>query len=224
MKKNCALLSSIGQKLLIATSGLVMFILFLIPHMGGNILFLFGPDIFNSYAMHLHQMMPVVIGLRVLMLASITIHMAMTIKMSISNVQARGTRLSQKPSKERSLAARLMPLSGGMIFLFIVKHLLDFTISPPAVQMIEIDGYMAKDVYGMVYTQFQDPVQVIIYLLFMVAVGFHLSHALQSAVQTFGWYVPRKHSKIKLISMWVAIGMASTFAIIPVSALIYFHY
>ena len=36
------LLSSIGQKLLLATSGLTMFLLFLVPHMGGNVLFLFG--------------------------------------------------------------------------------------------------------------------------------------------------------------------------------------
>ena len=74
------LLSSIGQKLLLATSGLVMFLLFLIPHMGGNILFLFGPDLFNSYAAHLHQLVPIVIGIEVLMLISITGHMIMAFR------------------------------------------------------------------------------------------------------------------------------------------------
>ena len=54
-----------------------MFLLFLIPHMGGNVLFLFGPDLFNSYAHHLHKLIPIVIGIEVLMLVSISVHMIM---------------------------------------------------------------------------------------------------------------------------------------------------
>ncbi len=219
MKKNCALLSSIGQKLLLATSGLIMFLLFLIPHMGGNILFLFGSETFNSYAMHLHQLVPIVIGIEVLMLLSITIHMAMAFRVVLANRKAADKRHSQTSSKERSLAAKLMPLSGIMIFIFIIKHLLDFTIGAPKEQ-IELHGHMANDVYGMVITRFQDPVHVIFYVLFMVAVGLHLSHALQSSLQTYGLYVPREGSKIKLVSMLIAIGMAGTFAIIPIVAFI----
>ena len=67
------LLSSIGQKLLLATSGLTMFLLFLVPHMGGNVLFLFGQDIFNSYAYHLHELIPIVIAVEIIMLISISI-------------------------------------------------------------------------------------------------------------------------------------------------------
>ena len=75
------------------------------------------------------------------------------------------------------------------------------------------------DVYGMVLSRFQgDRWYVGIYIFVMVAVGLHLSHALQSALQTYGVYVPRSGSKIKAASMWIAIGMASTFAIIPIIA------
>ena len=215
--------SSIGQKVVLATSGLIMFFLFLIPHMGGNILFLFGPDLFNSYAAHLHQLVPIVIGIEALMLVSIIVHMEAAIRVTLANWRARDKRHSLKSSPERSLAARLMPYSGAMIFLFIVKHLLDFTIAAPKEQ-IYLHGHLVNDVYGMVYAQFQSPGEVVFYLLFMVAVGFHLSHALQSTLQTYGLYIPRKGSKIKLISTLVAIGMAGTFAIIPISALVYFHY
>ena len=218
MKKNNALLSSIGQKLLLATSGLVMFLLFLIPHMGGNVLFLFGPEMFNSYAMHLHQLVPVVIGIEVLMIISISIHMIMAFKVVLSNRKASDKRHSQKSSKERSIAAKLMPFSGGMIFIFIIKHLLDFTFK--AKDQVDLHGHMANDVYGMVLARFQDPGHVIFYVLFMVAVGLHLSHALQSSLQTYGLYVPREGSKIKLVSTFVATAMASTFAIIPIVAFI----
>ena len=213
--------SSIGQKVVLATSGLIMFLLFLIPHMGGNILFLFGPDLFNSYAAHLHQLVPIVIGIEVLMLVSIIVHMEAAIRVTLANWRARDKRHSLKSTPERSLAARLMPYSGGMIFLFIVKHLLDFTIAAPKEQ-IYLHGHVVNDVYGMVYAQFQNTGEVLFYLLFMVAVGFHLSHALQSTLQTYGLYIPRKGSKIKLISTLVAIGMAGTFAIIPIRAYLFY--
>jgi len=212
-------LSSIGQKLLLATSGLIMFFLFLIPHMGGNILFLFGPELFNSYAAHLHQLVPIVIGIEVLMLVSITVHMVMAFRVVFANRKAHDKRLSQKSTAERSLAAKLMPVSGGMIFIFIVKHLLDFTLGAAKGQ-VDLNGHMVNDVYGMVFERFQDPIHVVFYVLFMVAVGMHLSHALQSALQTYGLYVPREGSKIKHVSTLVAIAMASTFAIIPIVAFI----
>jgi succinate dehydrogenase / fumarate reductase cytochrome b subunit len=186
--------------------------------MGGNVLFLFGPELFNSYAMHLHQLVPVVIGIEVLMIISITIHMIMAFRVVLTNRQAHDKRISQRSSKERSLAARLMPFSGGMIFIFIIKHLLDFTFK--AKDQIDMHGHMANDVYGMVLARFQDPGHVIFYVLFMVAVGLHLSHALQSSLQTYGLYVPREGSKIKLVSTLIAIGMAGTFAISPIMAFI----
>ncbi|QBG48450.1 succinate dehydrogenase cytochrome b subunit [Verrucomicrobia bacterium S94] len=216
MSIKTSILSSIGQKLLLATSGLIMFLLFLIPHMGGNILFLFGQDIFNSYAHHLHKLVPIVIGIEVLMLVSISVHMIMGIRVVLANKKAASKRVSQKSSKERSWAARLMPVSGGMIFIFIVKHLLDFTFTKKA--EIDMHGQTGYDVYGMVLEKFQHPVHVAFYVLFMIAVGLHLSHALQSALQTYGIYVPREGSKIKKASTVIATLMAATFAIIPIIA------
>lgn len=213
------LFSSIGQKVLLATSGLVMFLLFLVPHMGGNVLFLFGPDMFNSYAHHLHQLVPVVIGIEVLMLAMIAVHMIMAFRVVLANRKASDKRYTQKSTKERSLAAKLMPLSGGMIFIFIVKHLADFKFYEKATTTLH--GVETYDVYRMVLERFQsDPVHVAFYVGFMLAVGLHLSHALQSSLQTYGLHVPREGSRIKLASILVGWGMAATFAIIPVVAFI----
>jgi succinate dehydrogenase / fumarate reductase cytochrome b subunit len=213
------LFSSIGQKLVLATSGLIMFLLFLIPHMGGNVLFLFGPDIFNSYAHHLHQLVPILIGIEVLMLTSISVHMFMGIRVAIENAKAHDHRITQKSSKERSLAARLMPASGGMIFIFIVKHLIDFKFHEKAPTTLH--GVETYDVYRMVLERFQgDPVHLVIYVGFMIAVGLHLSHALQSSMQTYGLFVPREGSKIKRASSIIGWGMAATFAVIPITAFI----
>ena len=196
-----------------------MFLLFLIPHMGGNVLFLFGPDLFNSYAHHLHQLVPIVIGIELVMLISITVHMVMGIRVAIANRKAASKRHSQKSSKERSLAARLMPVSGAMIFIFIVKHLWDFKFYEKA--KTELHGVETYDVYAMVLTRFQDDmVHLAFYVGFMLAVGLHLSHALQSSLQTYGLYVPREGSKLKKASVVIGWGMAATFAVIPIAAFI----
>ncbi len=212
-----AALSSIGQKVVLATSGLAMFLVFLVPHMGGNVLFLFGPDLYNSYAEHLHKLVPLLIAVEILLLGSISIHMAMAYRVVRANRRAHGWRITQRSSRERSLAARLMPLSGIMIFAFVIKHLLDFKFREKA--QTDLHGLLVNDVYGMVLARFQgDLVHTAVYLLFMVAVGLHLSHALQSSLQTYGLFVPREGSRIKLASAVVGWGMAATFAIVPIVA------
>ena len=211
------LLSSIGQKLLLATSGLTMFLLFLVPHMGGNVLFLFGQDIFNSYAYHLHELIPIVIAVEIIMLISISIHMIMAFRTMLANRKAAKKRYSQKASAERSLSAKLMPVSGIMIFIFIIIHLANFKFYEK--EKVMLNDHQVYDVYGMVLGRFQgDLLYVGVYLLFMVAVGMHLSHALQSSLQTYGVHVPRKNSKIKLASKVIAILMALTFSVIPIKA------
>ena len=211
------LLSSIGQKLLLATSGLTMFLLFLVPHMGGNVLFLFGKDIFNSYAYHLHELIPIVIAVEIIMLISISIHMIMAFRTMLANRKAAKKRYSQKASAERSLSAKLMPVSGIMIFIFIIIHLANFKFYEK--EKVMLNDHQVYDVYGMVLGRFQgDLLYVGVYLLVMVAVGMHLSHALQSSLQTYGVHVPRKNSKIKLASKVIAILMALTFSVIPIKA------
>ena len=211
------LLSSIAQKLLLATSGLTMFLLFLVPHMGGNVLFLFGKDIFNSYAYHLHELIPIVIAVEIIMLISISIHMVMAFRTMLANRKAAKKRYSQKASTERSLSARLMPLSGIMIFIFIIIHLANFKFYEK--EKVLLNDHQVYDVYGMVLGRFQgDIFYAGVYLLFMVAVGMHLSHALQSSLQTYGVHVPRKNSKIKLVSKIIAVLMALTFSVIPIKA------
>lgn len=185
-------------------------------------LFLFGPDIFNSYAHHLHELVPIVIGIEVLMLVSISVHMIMGLRLVLANRKAASKRHSQKSSKERSLAAKLMPVSGTMIFIFILKHLWDFKFYEKDKAPLHGDeAHMVYDVYAMVLTRFQDDmIHLAFYVGFMIAVGLHLSHALQSSLQTYGLYVPREGSKLKKASAVIGWGMAATFAVIPIAAFI----
>ena len=88
------LFSSIGQKVLLAVTGLVMFFFFLIPHMAGNVLFLIGPDLYNTYAKHLHELVWLLIQLEIVMLIAVSIHIGMAVRVVHANWRAREKRLT----------------------------------------------------------------------------------------------------------------------------------
>jgi len=82
------------------------------------------------------------------------------------------------------------------------------------------DVYYEPDFYVMVRDLFKNKWIVLLYLFFMVALGFHLAHAFPSAFQTLGL----AHSKytwiIKIIGTGFALIVSVGFAIIPV----YFYF
>ena len=99
------------------------------------------------------------------MLISISIHMIMAAKTSWANRKAAAKRHSQKGSRERSWAARLMPVSGIMIFIFIIIHLANFKFYEKSTTML--DGHEVYDVYGMVLSRFQGDLWYVgVYLFF----------------------------------------------------------
>src|SRR5687767_14089448 len=89
-----SLSSSVGTKLLIGITGLLLF-LYLILHIAGNALVFLGPDIFNEYSHALisNPLVPIIeIGLLVIFL----IHIYKTVRMLVANRQARPVRYTQK--------------------------------------------------------------------------------------------------------------------------------
>jgi succinate dehydrogenase / fumarate reductase cytochrome b subunit len=76
------------------------------------------------------------------------------------------------------------------------------------------------DFYIMVRDLFKNKWVVLMYLLFMVALGFHLMHAFPSAFQTLGMAHSKYTPIIKIVGTLFAIGVSVGFAIIP----IYFYF
>ena len=81
--------SSVGSKILIALTGLGLFV-FLIGHLAGNLLFLVGPDAFNHYS---HSLIsnPLIYLIEAGLMAVFFLHVAKTVAGVLANRAARPT-------------------------------------------------------------------------------------------------------------------------------------
>ena len=75
-----------------------------------------------------------------------------------------------------------MPLTGSIILIYIIFHLLDFTLADK-VGVIEGIDY---GLFGLVVNYLNDPIHSALYIIAMMSVGLHMYHAFQSVFQTLG--------------------------------------
>src|SRR5438270_9176456 len=80
--------SSVGTKIVIGLSGLFL-VLYLLIHVGGNLLVFFGPQVFNTYAYNMEVRNPTLPILEIVILAGFLVHIYKTIAMYLGNAAAR---------------------------------------------------------------------------------------------------------------------------------------
>src|SRR4051812_27809849 len=82
------LASSVGGKYLVAVTGLIM-TGFVITHMAGNLQLFFGQDVINRYAHSLKEMGPLLWLARAVLLITLVVHMAMSLRLNWKAKKAR---------------------------------------------------------------------------------------------------------------------------------------
>ncbi|MBD3333097.1 succinate dehydrogenase, partial [candidate division GN15 bacterium] len=89
-----AVSASIGKKVLMAGSGIVL-ILFVVGHMVGNLQLFMGPEQLNIYAEKLRDLGPLLWVIRGFLLAMLVIHVVVGIQLWLENRRARGQRYAK---------------------------------------------------------------------------------------------------------------------------------
>ena len=212
--------SSVGQKQLMALSGLGWG-LFALVHMLGNLLILCGDEPYNKYSHALVSNPGILLaefGLLVLLLT----HVFYGIKLSLENSNARttGYSVNKSASKEASLVSRTMKYQGIVILCFIVLHLINFKFGTE--YMITYDGVEVRDLFRLVVEKFQSPLYAGIYISSVSLLGFHLSHGLYSSVQSLGFYHDKYMICIQRCSVIYGFIIGLGFSITPLY--IFFFY
>ena len=120
--------SSIGKKLVVAVTGIVL-VLFLAGHLIGNLVVFMGPEPFNAYAYFLHHMLhgAGIWIFRIVMLVMIAAHIIATIQLTMQNKAARKAYECTDHHPGHPKSSRYMILSGLTILAFVIYHLLHFT-------------------------------------------------------------------------------------------------
>jgi succinate dehydrogenase / fumarate reductase cytochrome b subunit len=111
-------------------------------------------------------------------------HISSALSLWVRNRQARGSRYEKRKDLATDYAARTMYWSGPILLLFVVYHLLHFTILPAH----------PGEVYRNVVEGFQNPWIASVYIAGNLALGFHIFHGIFSAFQTLGANHPRYNS------------------------------
>ena len=187
-KAQSFLRSSLGLKIVMALTGLVLFG-FVIGHMIGNLQVYLGPVVFNHYAELLRELghgMALWIA-RAGLLVAVGLHIWSAWRLTLMNNAARPVGYRETERRESTYASRTMRWSGVILLLFIVYHLLHFTIGVHAVHPQFVPG----DAYHNFVTGFQNPLVSGFYILAMLALGLHLYHGAWSFMQTLGLSHPR---------------------------------
>jgi succinate dehydrogenase / fumarate reductase cytochrome b subunit len=202
--------SSVGKKILMAATGILLCV-YLIVHLGGNLL-LFKQDggaAFNTYA----EILPSLLIIRViewLLFAVFAAHIFLGTLLWLKNRRARprGYRINRANANSAPVS-RIMFVSGSIVFFFLVVHLRQFW-APARF------GAEHVSMYTLVRAALTDPAYGTLYLIAMGLLSFHLWHGFQSALQTFGLRNAKYRSLIDLVGalFWLVIPLG--FAAMPV--------
>lgn len=185
--------SSIGKKILVAVTGLVLAI-FVLGHMIGNLLVFVGPDAINEYGHMLHTMGhgALIWVARLGLLAAFAVHIVATIQLTRENREARDTKYGMEATRVATPASRIMIYSGLTVLAFLIYHLLHFTVrvgneyNNPELYTYLLNGEPVHNVYKMVIDGFSWAPASIFYIVAMVLLCNHLSHGVSSLFQTLG--------------------------------------
>lgn len=206
--------SSIGAKWVMAITGL-LFLVWLVLHLGGNLMVFGGQAKFNEYALLLRKEPLLLWGMRIGLIVVVVLHILAGIRLSALNRQARGPQGYQGYRyRKASLFSRTMIYSGLLVLAFIVFHLLHLTfgaILPANFALRDPAGN--HDVFGMLVSGFKNPLVVVIYVVSVILVGSHLAHGIWSSVQTLGLsgtrWTPFALKASKVLAALLALGFIS---------------
>jgi succinate dehydrogenase / fumarate reductase, cytochrome b subunit len=214
--------NSIVQKIILATSGLVL-IAFIIFHLLGNLLILSNTaNVLNIYAGNLDRLGIVRRILEFLLSIAFAVHIFYAITIARNNSQARTEPYYHHPnridnSSQPSIFSRSMVYTGPLLLLFIIIHLktLLFGAGISEGYMVEVDGRSIRDLERLVTETFARSLYVFFYVLMMIPLGFHLRHGMRSAGQSLGLNL-HNDGLFDRVSLIIVIGISIGFAVIPI--------
>jgi succinate dehydrogenase / fumarate reductase cytochrome b subunit len=216
--------SSLGKKYIMAVSGFVLF-LFVIGHMVGNLQFFLGAESINRYGHFLQSNIELLWPARIFLLLMIGLHIWSAIKLSAENKAARPVAYANWNPTVATYASRTMLMSGIIIFVFIIYHLLHYTVQ---VQSINLTGQSfvsfedpqkRHDIFRMMVVGFSNIWVSGFYIIGIGLLCLHLSHGVSAMFQSLGWknkvYGPCLDKAARVIAVLIFIGYVS----IPISVL-----
>jgi len=182
--------SSIGKKILMALTGLVLFG-FVTGHLVGNLQIFQPAQKINAYGHLLESLGAGLWLIRAFLLACLVVHVWIAIQLTLENRAARPQGYGKDFTNRATLASRVMARTGLVVLAFLIYHLMHFTLRVQHPEWGEhtfrlADGTMVRDVHTMIIQGFSGVGVSFFYILAVGLLSYHLSHGIVSMVQTLG--------------------------------------
>ena len=207
--------STIGRKVVMAVTGVALFG-FVFLHMLGN-LQMFLPDhgAIDRYGRFLRETLHGggIWVARMVLLVAVMAHLAAAWSLTRTSWKARPIPYKVVTPNASTYASRTMRWSGPIVGLFIIYHLLHFTVG--AVHPAFVDG----EVYRNVIVGFSVWPVSLFYVIAMLALGLHLRHGAWSMLQTLGASHPRWDGVRNLAATVFTVIIVLGFISVPLAVL-----
>ncbi len=186
--------SSIGKKLVMSVTGICL-ILFLLFHAVMNVVAVFSGDAYNAICGFLGANWYAV-GATAVLAVGFLIHILMSFVVTLGNLKARGNQryATVTRPKKVSWASKNMLVLGIIVVGFIGLHLWQFWAKMMLVELmghheVVVGGLTISPTDGTALIQyyFSNVWYALAYVVWLVALWFHLNHGFWSALQTVGW-------------------------------------
>ena len=180
--------SSIGRKVVMSVTGVAL-ILFLTFHMSMNIVALFSGDAYNMICEFLGANWYALVATAGLAALAV-LHIVYAFWLTMQNRKARGNERYAVTTRPKGVewASQNMLVLGIIIILGLLLHLFNFWYNMMFAELTGIAvAHHPADGYAYIVDTFSCPVYVVLYIVWLVALWFHLTHGFWSAMQTFGW-------------------------------------
>ncbi len=211
--------TSIGKKVIMAVTGLIMFG-FIIFHMYGNLKAFQGPTYFNEYAEGLRALGEPVFGqghllwvARLGLLGAFGLHIWSAWELYRQSQGGRTNKYQRHQKLRSSYAAQTIRWGGVIILIFVIYHLMHFTFGVPGIH----SDFQRGDAYHNLVSGFQSTPVAIVYIIAVSVLGLHLYHGTWSMCQTLGIARTSYTPAIRGIGLILALVVSLGFASVPLS-------
>lgn len=213
--------STIGKKIIMAVTGLIG-IAFVFLHMVGNLQVFIGQNKFDAYAALLHGPLAELLWVaRAVLIAAVVLHVLMAWQLTQRAHAARPVDYRKREAQVSTIASRTMRWGGVLLLVFIVFHILHFTVGAidPAGVFHNTDAMGRHDIYGDVVASFRIWWVSGFYILAMAFLGLHLFHGAWSSLRTLGVARPSDHPLHRRLAAAVAIVVWLGFTLVPLGVI-----
>lgn len=204
--------STIGKKIVMAVSGLLM-LGFVVVHMAGNLKIFFGEEEFDNYAHWLRTIGEPIVHetwflwiQRLVLLIALVAHLWAATSLSRADLRARPVGYQHR--RRGGYATSTMRWGGVILLLFIIYHVLDLTMG--------VANPASDDAgpYARVVADFNVWYITLAYVVAMGALALHIAHGLWSAANTLGVNAATT-AAYRTVALAVATAITVGFLLVP---------